>query len=354
MRMKQSFFKLLLLLAWLMPLPQAIANIPELPHQLAHIDQATCQSIIELKNLLPDYNWSETFKNLCLDIKDGGNVALHEQLDCVVNECLAVLKDQFHPLETVLADYKTNLDSGHADIQVDEIDSEQATAQFRKCCTTTCAPKVCTPKICTLSIRNLRVNGSLVVNGPLTVNGNEVVTGTLTVNSSLTVAGDATFGGPVTIDGCVLECTDGALTVDGATFGSSLGYGYVYALTAQTVAIEAPVLFDTNGPLLGVTHTPASPSIVITSAGTYLVNFSVSGTEPNQFAIFINGAPNTSTVYGSGAGTQQNSGQSILVLPAGATLTLVNHSSTGAVTLASVVGGTQANVTASVLIQRLA
>lgn len=136
--------------------------------------------------------------------------------------------------------------------------------------------------------------------------------------------------------------------------GPVLGYAYIYNLTPQTVAIEAVTLFDSNGPLLGVTHTPGSSAINITSAGTYSIHFSVSGTEPNQFSVFVNGAPAVSSIYGSGAGTQQNSGQVILTLAAADVITIRNHSSAAAVTLASVIGGTQANVNASVLIVRLA
>jgi hypothetical protein len=128
----------------------------------------------------------------------------------------------------------------------------------------------------------------------------------------------------------------------------------VYNITPQTVAIEAPVLFDGEANLVGVTHVVSSSNIVVTNAGTYSVFYSVTGTEPNQFAIFVDGVPAIDTVYGSGAGTQQNDGMSILVLAAGSVLTLVNHSSAAAVTLASLVGGTQANVNASVMIQRIA
>jgi hypothetical protein len=153
--------------------------------------------------------------------------------------------------------------------------------------------------------------------------------------------------------------TQGEVGLTGATgaqgpAGGVAGYGYIYALIPQTVAINAPVLFDSNGPLLGVTHGLGSDAIAIVSAGTYLVTFSASGTEPNQFTIYVNGAPDPSTTYGSGAGTQQNTGSAILVLAAGDILTLVNHSSAAAVTLASIVGGTEANVTASVTIIRLA
>lgn len=135
--------------------------------------------------------------------------------------------------------------------------------------------------------------------------------------------------------------------------GGILGYGYIYNTTAQTVAIDAPVVFDSNGPLLGITHGLSTTSILAVNAGTYSVTFSVSGTEANQFGIFVNGASSPSTIYGSGAGTQQNTGQAILILGVGDIITLVNHSSAAAVGLASVVGGTQANVNASVLLLRL-
>jgi hypothetical protein len=91
----------------------------------------------------------------------------------------------------------------------------------------------------------------------------------------------------------------------------------------------------------------------VTNAGTYKVTTSVSGTEPGQFGVFRNGALVDGTVYGSGAGTQQNTGQSIMVLGANDVLTLKNHSSSAAVTLQTLAGGTQQNVNASVAIERL-
>ena len=51
--------------------------------------------------------------------------------------------------------------------------------------------------------------------------------------------------------------------------------------------------------------------------------------------------------------TQQNNGQAIFSIPAGGILTLRNHSSAAAVGLASVIGGTQANVNASIVIKML-
>ena len=104
----------------------------------------------------------------------------------------------------------------------------------------------------------------------------------------------------------------------------------------------------------GITHVPGSSTIQAVEAGTYAIEFSVSGTEPNQFALFVNGAVVPGTIYGSGAGTQQNTGIAIVTLAANDVLTIRNHSSAAAVTLASVIGGTQANVNASIRIEQLA
>jgi hypothetical protein len=121
------------------------------------------------------------------------------------------------------------------------------------------------------------------------------------------------------------------------------------------VAIEATVTFDHNGVLTsGISHAPGTAGIKVTAAGDYQITFSVSGVEPGQFGLMVNGAsPPFDTVYGSGAGTQQDTGQAILTLAAGDVVTLVNHSSAAAVTLQTLAGGTQTNVNASVVIDRL-
>ncbi|WP_376745196.1 BclA C-terminal domain-containing protein, partial [Bacillus pumilus] len=149
----------------------------------------------------------------------------------------------------------------------------------------------------------------------------------------------------------------GATGPTGATGVTGAGlaeFAYVYNLSAQTVALEAPVIFDSTGITTpGITHAPGTSQIIVTNPGNYEVTFSVSGVEPNQFTLFVNGAPVTNTVYGSGAGTQQNNGQAILALAAGDTLTLVNHTSAAAVTLQTLAGGTQTNVNASIVIKKL-
>jgi len=140
------------------------------------------------------------------------------------------------------------------------------------------------------------------------------------------------------------------------TSGTTAQYGYIYNLDAQVVPLEADVTFSANGVHTpGITHAPGSSGIVVLGAGDYKVTFSVSGTEPNQFALFLNGALVAGTDYGSGAGTQQNSGQAILTIEANDMLTLRNHTSAAAVTLAAAppIGGTVSAVNASILIQKL-
>ncbi len=129
--------------------------------------------------------------------------------------------------------------------------------------------------------------------------------------------------------------------------------GYLFNQQAEVVPIEAAVAFDSNGPLLGVTHAPGNAGLVVTASGTYVVDFSVSSVEPGQFALFVNGALAAGTTYGSGAGTQQDNGQAILTLSAGDILTLVNHSSAAAVTLQTLAGGTQTNVNASIVVEKV-
>ena len=132
-------------------------------------------------------------------------------------------------------------------------------------------------------------------------------------------------------------------------------YAYIFNQGAAVIAIEADIPFDSNGFLTaGITHTPFNPGVTVNTAGNYSIFFSVSGVQPSQFSIFVNGAAVSSgSVYGSGAGTQQNNGYTILTLGANDVITLRNHSSAAAVTLQTLAGGTQTNVNASLLIEKL-
>jgi hypothetical protein len=131
-------------------------------------------------------------------------------------------------------------------------------------------------------------------------------------------------------------------------------FGYVYNLAGRTVALEADVIFDSNGILTsGITHTPGTSQITLTSSGIYKVTFSISAVEPSQFTASLNGVAIAGATYGSGAGTQQNNGQVIVAVLASDVLTIQNHSSAAATTLQAWAGGTEANVNASVVIEKL-
>jgi BclA C-terminal domain/Collagen triple helix repeat (20 copies) len=131
-------------------------------------------------------------------------------------------------------------------------------------------------------------------------------------------------------------------------------YAYVYNLTGQAIPIEADIPLDSNGVMTsGITHALGSSGVHLVNAGVYKVTFSVSGTEPSQFALFLNGGLVSGSIYGSGAGTQQNTGFAIVNAGAGDVLTIRNHSSAAAEGLASSIGGTQANSNASIVIEKL-
>jgi len=118
--------------------------------------------------------------------------------------------------------------------------------------------------------------------------------------------------------------------------------------TDQSVAVVSTagtgaVTFDTNTLLgAGFTHTVGTAGLTVLAAGTYQFTFDVSGAEPNQFQIFVNNVGVPGTTFGSGAGTQQNTGFGYLTLQANDVVTLVNSVSAAAVTLAGAtpIGGT--------------
>jgi collagen type I alpha len=135
-------------------------------------------------------------------------------------------------------------------------------------------------------------------------------------------------------------------------------YAYVYNTGAEVVALEADVVFDSNGVVTqGLVHAANTAEITVVDPGDYQVSFSVSGAEPNQFALFRNGSAVDGGIYGSGASTQQNNGQAIVTLAAGDRLTIRNHSSDAAIDLAGAplptIGGTAPAVNASIVIEKL-
>ncbi|MBC7884686.1 MAG: hypothetical protein H7X99_04385 [Saprospiraceae bacterium] len=136
--------------------------------------------------------------------------------------------------------------------------------------------------------------------------------------------------------------------------GDNTEVAFIFNTLTQVVMIEDPVIFDSNGFITsGFVHVQGTGLITIINTGIYKATFSVSGTEPNQFALFLNDSPIFGSTYGSGAGTQQNNGQVVFSAAAGDVVSLRNHSSFSSVGLFSFTGGTQSNVNASIILEKL-
>jgi hypothetical protein len=130
--------------------------------------------------------------------------------------------------------------------------------------------------------------------------------------------------------------------------------GYIYNVSSQTIAVEADIVFDTNGFLTsGITHTTGTSHITFSTSGKYLIIFNVSSILANQFAIFKNNSLVTGTVYGTGVANVQNTGLAIVTISAGDFITIRNHTSTLPIVLGTLIGGTQTSVNASVGLLRV-
>ena len=203
--------------------------------------------------------------------------------------------------------------------------------------------------------------GPIGLTGDTGPTGPTGLTGDTGPTGPIGLTGDTGPSGPTGLTGDTGPTGPTGLTGDtgpsGPTGPSGTGlaqFGNVYNLSAQVVPLEADIIFDSNGVLsAGILHVPGTTQIIVNNPGTYKVAFSVSGVEPNQFALFVNGAPAAGSVSGSGSSTQQNTMETIVTLAAGDMLTVRNHTSAAAVTLQPLAGGTQINSNAWILIEQL-
>jgi hypothetical protein len=369
--MKNIMIKAFLLLSLLAPyyairaeISQSDSELHELNAQLnnslVYIDEEVGQSIVYLEDALPNHAWSSSFRNLCKDIRNEGTVVTYDFISHTLNECFAastkLSEIDAYAVRSTLVNYIHKLVDGKAHITAleDESDNDNA-ADTRGCC-----KKKKPKKICSLCVAQCLSAGALSVKGNATIGGTLIVGG-VNFNTLSGIAGAPGVAGAIGAAGAA--GAPGTMGVPGIPgIGGVLGWGYIYNLgqltngNGKAIDPQALVPFDTAGPLNGITYTPGSGTINVTSAGTYLINFSVSGTESNQFAIAVNGSPNASTIYGAGAGTEQNNGQAIITLAANDVITLINHTSATAVQLFATppIGGTAAAINASIVILRIA
>lgn len=128
-------------------------------------------------------------------------------------------------------------------------------------------------------------------------------------------------------------------------------------VTGTIAANDGKALFfnsSTNN-TSGLTTVAGSGDIVVGAGagGVYEINYNVTGAEPNAFAIHINGIKAAGSVYGSGAGTQQNDGFALLALVAGDVVSLRSDNAPAAITL-QLAGTTDTEqVVTSIMFKRL-
>jgi hypothetical protein len=142
----------------------------------------------------------------------------------------------------------------------------------------------------------------------------------------------------------------------GATGTLASAYGYVYSQgTSQTAFGSQAVTLSTNGPLLGVTHTAGSSSIVVQTAGTYLLDWKVGHSATSlHFCLNRNGTAiaGSCLAVGTAGGAQPTAGLSVIaVLAANDTLSLVNQS-TGSFSINGLLNGIP-SITSSVRLVRI-
>lgn len=147
--------------------------------------------------------------------------------------------------------------------------------------------------------------------------------------------------------------------------GATGSAGGAAAYFWQTVADVTGTIAANNGKALF--HTPSSNNVLnittvadsgdinmgVGSAGTYKITWSLSAAEPGAMAVFINGAKAAGSVYGSGAGTQQNNGQTLLLLSDGDVVSLRTDNCPAALTLQLAGTTDTAMIVASILLEKI-
>lgn len=137
-----------------------------------------------------------------------------------------------------------------------------------------------------------------------------------------------------------------------ATPGQALSYAYVYNTNPAIVDAGSPIPFNTNGALLGFTHEADAGEIVIENPGTYALWYSVTGADPNQFAVFRSGSVVPGSVYGTDSSLAPYTGKVIFSADAGDEITIVNTSGSS-ISLDNPPVGSETGVNASVMIIRV-
>jgi len=192
-----------------------------------------------------------------------------------------------------------------------------------------------------------------------------LASGRVTVEGLMAVPFDASVGIPNNLD--VIQYDSGLKMYKAAPAPGGVGglseFGYFWQSVADvgaTIAADnGKALFQTasSNNTAGLTTVPASGDIVLggSAGGVYKISWMVAAAEPGAMAVYINGAMASlaGTTYGSGAGTQQNSGMCILTIPNSAVVSLRTNLCSAALTLQLAGTTDTSQVVTSILLEKI-
>jgi hypothetical protein len=137
--------------------------------------------------------------------------------------------------------------------------------------------------------------------------------------------------------------------------GGSDAYGSVYVTAQQSVAVSAPVLFDSHNLLHNISHVLNSGAVTIGKDGVYCLTFLVGTTNTAQFTVFVNGAAVLSTTAGTNKGANELILADTLLLKKNDVVSIVNFTSgNGTIVISQNAGGSVAGVGAVMLLEKIA
>jgi len=132
-------------------------------------------------------------------------------------------------------------------------------------------------------------------------------------------------------------------------------YGTYFAMMGQTVALGAPVLFDSHDLMHYQDHTLGTGAITVKKDGVYSFFFLTECTTASQFSIAVNGIPDLTTTAGCNKGASIVFLRQVLELKAGDVITVINHlSSVGSVFITQSPGGSAKGVSAVLNLKKIA
>jgi hypothetical protein len=131
-------------------------------------------------------------------------------------------------------------------------------------------------------------------------------------------------------------------------------YGSFYSTLLQTVAVDAPVVYDKNQYVNGLTHTLGTGDITVSKDGIYVFVFIVNTTQACQFTLFVNGVPEQTTTAGINKGANILQLRQQLELKAGDIVSVRNHvSAAGTITISQNAGGTLTGNNVEFIVSRI-